>query len=51
MSVVLQRVFQLKENENSAENFKDVPNGHWAKGYVKALVDNKISKGDGEGNF
>ena len=21
------------------------------KGYVKALVDNKISKGDGEGNF
>lgn len=44
MSVVLQRVFQLKENENSAENFKDVPNGHWAKGYVKALVDNKISK-------
>ncbi|KAA0820940.1 NEAT domain-containing leucine-rich repeat protein [Bacillus sp. AY2-1] len=51
MSVVLQRVFQLKENENSAENFKDIPNGHWAKGYVKALVDNKISKGDGEGNF
>ncbi|MDR4149181.1 NEAT domain-containing leucine-rich repeat protein [Bacillus thuringiensis] len=51
MSVVLQRVFQLKENENSTENFKDIPNGHWAKGYVKALVDNKISKGDGEGNF
>ncbi|WP_100619534.1 NEAT domain-containing leucine-rich repeat protein [Bacillus cereus] len=51
MSVVLQRVFQLKENENSAENFKDIPNDHWAKGYVKALVDNKISKGDGEGNF
>ena len=51
MSVVLQRVFQLKENENSAENFKDIPNGHWAKGYVKALVDNKISKGDGKGIF
>ncbi|MEI5913475.1 NEAT domain-containing leucine-rich repeat protein [Bacillus albus] len=51
MSVVLQKVFQLKENENRAENFKDIPNGHWAKGYVKALVDNKISKGDGEGNF
>lgn len=51
MSVVLQRVFQLKENENSVESFKDVPSGHWAEGYVKALVDNKVSKGDGKGNF
>ncbi|MEH6934807.1 NEAT domain-containing leucine-rich repeat protein [Bacillus sp. JJ783] len=51
MSVVLQRVFQLKENENSVESFKDVPSGHWAEGYVKALVDNKVSKGDGKGDF
>ncbi|MED1268853.1 NEAT domain-containing leucine-rich repeat protein [Bacillus mycoides] len=51
MSVVLQRTFQLKENENSVESFKDVPSGHWAEGYVKALVDNKVSKGDGKGNF
>ncbi|MES5925748.1 NEAT domain-containing leucine-rich repeat protein [Bacillus cereus group sp. MG9] len=51
MAVVLQRVFQLKENENSVESFKDVPSGHWAEGYVKALVDNKVSKGDGKGNF
>ncbi|QWG85675.1 NEAT domain-containing leucine-rich repeat protein [Bacillus mycoides] len=51
MAVVLQRVFQLKENENSVECFKDVPSGHWAEGYVKALVDNKVSKGDGKGNF
>lgn len=51
MSVVLQRTFQLKENENSVESFKDVPSGHWAEGYVKALVDNKVSKGDGKGDF
>ncbi|MEK4911699.1 NEAT domain-containing leucine-rich repeat protein [Bacillus sp. FSL E2-8887] len=51
MAVVLQRVFQLKENENNVESFKDVPSGHWAEGYVKALVDNKVSKGDGKGNF
>ncbi|PGO34082.1 NEAT domain-containing leucine-rich repeat protein [Bacillus cereus] len=51
MSVVLQRVFQLKENEKSVESFKDVPKGHWAEGYVKALVDNNVSKGDGTGNF
>ncbi|PEC22374.1 NEAT domain-containing leucine-rich repeat protein [Bacillus cereus] len=51
MSVVLQKVFQLKENENSVESFKDVPKGHWAEGYVKALADNNISKGDGKGNF
>ncbi|MET7017181.1 NEAT domain-containing leucine-rich repeat protein [Bacillus mycoides] len=51
MAVVLQRVFQLKENENSVESFKDVPSGHWAEGYVKALVDNKVSKGGGKGNF
>ncbi|MBE7102914.1 NEAT domain-containing leucine-rich repeat protein [Bacillus cereus] len=51
MSVVLQKVFQLKENENNLENFTDVPTGHWAEGYVKALVDNNISKGDGNGNF
>ncbi|MEK5122350.1 NEAT domain-containing leucine-rich repeat protein [Bacillus sp. FSL R9-9492] len=51
MAVVLQRVFQLKENENSVDSFKDVPSGHWAEGYVKALVDNKVSKGDGKGNF
>ncbi|EJV88306.1 NEAT domain-containing leucine-rich repeat protein [Bacillus cereus] len=49
MSVVLQKVFQL--NENNLENFTDVPTGHWAEGYVKALVDNNISKGDGNGNF
>ncbi|CAH2464869.1 MULTISPECIES: NEAT domain-containing leucine-rich repeat protein [Bacillus cereus group] len=51
MSVVLQKVFQLKENENSVESFKDVPKGHWAEGYVKALADNNISKGDGKGDF
>ncbi|WP_142339980.1 NEAT domain-containing leucine-rich repeat protein [Bacillus cereus] len=51
MSVVLQKVFQLKENKNSVESFKDVPTGHWAEGYVKALADNDISKGDGKGNF
>ncbi|MFD6506862.1 MULTISPECIES: NEAT domain-containing leucine-rich repeat protein [unclassified Bacillus (in: firmicutes)] len=51
MSVVLQRVFQLKENKNSVESFKDVPSGHWAEGYVKALVDNKVSKGNGKGDF
>ncbi|MEK7017553.1 NEAT domain-containing leucine-rich repeat protein [Bacillus sp. FSL R9-9410] len=51
MSVVLQKLFQLKENENNLENFTDVPTGHWAKGYVKVLVDNNISKGDGNGNF
>ncbi|EJQ53589.1 hypothetical protein IEQ_01087 [Bacillus cereus BAG6X1-2] len=51
MSVVLQKVFQLKENENNVGNFTDVPTGHWAEGYVKALVDNNISKGDGNGNF
>ncbi|PQZ59748.1 NEAT domain-containing leucine-rich repeat protein [Bacillus sp. MYb209] len=51
MSVVLQKVFQLNENENDLENFTDVPTGHWAEGYVKALVDNNISKGDGNGNF
>ncbi|MES5895201.1 MULTISPECIES: NEAT domain-containing leucine-rich repeat protein [Bacillus cereus group] len=51
MSVVLQKVFQLKENKNNVGNFTDVPTGHWAEGYVKALVDNNISKGDGNGNF
>lgn len=51
MSVVLQKVFQLKANENSVESFKDVPKGHWAEGYVKALADNNISKGDGKGDF
>ncbi|MFF1991068.1 NEAT domain-containing leucine-rich repeat protein [Bacillus mycoides] len=51
MSVVLQKVFQLNENKNNSENFTDVPTGHWAEGYVKALVDNNISKGDGNGNF
>ncbi|OJE49201.1 internalin [Bacillus proteolyticus] len=51
MSVVLQKVFQLKANESNLENFKDVPTGHWAEGYVKALEDNNISKGDGNGNF
>ncbi|EJR37168.1 NEAT domain-containing leucine-rich repeat protein [Bacillus mycoides] len=51
MSVVLQKVFQLNETENNLENFTDVPIGHWAEGYVKALVDNNISKGDGNGNF
>lgn len=51
MSVVLQKVFQLKENKNSVESFKDVPTGHWAEGYVKALADNDISKSDGKGNF
>ncbi|WP_002149635.1 NEAT domain-containing leucine-rich repeat protein [Bacillus cereus] len=51
MSVILQRVFQLKGNENSVESFKDVPSGHWAEGHVKALADNNISKGDGNGNF
>ncbi|TCJ83488.1 UNVERIFIED_ORG: internalin A [Bacillus cereus] len=51
MSVVLQKVFQLKGNEKSIESFIDVPTGHWAEGYVKALADNNISKGDGKGNF
>ncbi|MGH0540330.1 NEAT domain-containing leucine-rich repeat protein [Bacillus cereus] len=51
MSVVLQKVFQLKEIEKSVVSFKDVPKGHWAEGYVKALADNNISKGDGKGNF
>lgn len=51
MSVVLQKVFQLKGNEKSVESFTDVPKGHWAEGYVKALADNNISKGDGKGNF
>lgn len=51
MSVVLQKVFQLKENGNTVGSFKDVPKGHWAEGYVKALADNNISKGDGKGNF
>ena len=51
MSVVLQKVFKLKENGNIVESFKDVPKGHWAEGYVKALADNNISKGDGKGNF
>ncbi|QWU44194.1 NEAT domain-containing leucine-rich repeat protein [Bacillus sp. NP247] len=51
MSVVLQKVFQLKEDGNNQVNFKDVPSGHWAEGYVKALADNNISKGDGKGNF
>ncbi len=51
MSVVLQKVFQLKGNEKSVESFTDVPKGHWAEGYVKALADNNISKGDGNGNF
>ncbi|WP_242241509.1 NEAT domain-containing leucine-rich repeat protein [Bacillus cereus group sp. BfR-BA-01309] len=51
MSVVLQKVFQLKGNEKSVESFIDVPTGHWAEGYVKALADNNISKGDRKGNF
>jgi len=51
MSVVLHKVFQLKEDGNNKESFKDVPTGHWAEGYVKALADNHISKGDGNGNF
>ncbi|WP_414835418.1 NEAT domain-containing leucine-rich repeat protein [Bacillus sp. Ba 3] len=51
MSVVLQKVFQLKGNEKSVESFTDVSKGHWAEGYVKALADNNISKGDGNGNF
>ncbi|WP_439022838.1 NEAT domain-containing leucine-rich repeat protein [Bacillus thuringiensis] len=51
MSVVLQKVFQLKGNGNTVESFKDVPKDHWAEGYVKALADNNISKGDGKGNF
>ncbi|HIE6628515.1 NEAT domain-containing leucine-rich repeat protein [Bacillus luti] len=51
MSVVLQKVFQLKENGNTVGSFKDVPKGHWAEEYVKALADNNISKGDGKGNF
>ncbi|PFM92195.1 NEAT domain-containing leucine-rich repeat protein [Bacillus cereus] len=51
MSVVLQKVFQLKETEKSVVSFTDVPKGHWAEGYVKALADNNISKGDGKGNF
>ncbi|MDM5432421.1 NEAT domain-containing leucine-rich repeat protein [Bacillus hominis] len=51
MSVVLHKVFQLKEDENNQVNFKDVPTGHWAGGYVKALADNNISKGDGKGNY
>lgn len=51
MSVVLQKVFQLKGNEKSVERLTDVPKGHWAEGYVKALADNNISKGDGKGNF
>ncbi|SME05587.1 Internalin-A precursor [Bacillus mobilis] len=51
MSVVLHKVFQLKEAGNNKGNFTDVPTGHWAEGYVKALADNNISKGDGKGNF
>ncbi|PGS24549.1 NEAT domain-containing leucine-rich repeat protein [Bacillus cereus] len=51
MSVVLQKVFQLMGNEKSVVSFTDVPKGHWAEGYVKALADNNISKGDGNGNF
>ncbi len=51
MSVVLYKVFQLKEDENNKVNFNDVPTGHWAEEYVKALADNSISKGDGKGNF
>lgn len=51
LSVVLQKVFQLKEAGNNKVNYKDVPTGHWAEGYVKALADNNISKGDGKGNF
>ncbi|MGR5916445.1 NEAT domain-containing leucine-rich repeat protein [Bacillus pacificus] len=51
MSVVLYKVFQLKEDENNKVNFNDVPTGHWAEEYVKALADNNISKGDGKGNF
>ena len=51
MSVVLYKVFQLKEDGNNKVNFKDVPTGHWAEGYVKALADSNISKGDGKGNF
>lgn len=51
MSVVLYKAFQLKEDGNNKESFKDVPTGHWAEGYVKALADHNISKGDGNGKF
>lgn len=56
---VIQNMVESKENNTSKEDekieavveFKDVPIGHWAEGYVKALADNNISKGDGKGNF
>ncbi|OTX98127.1 hypothetical protein BK730_00270 [Bacillus wiedmannii] len=47
---VIQKVVNEKVAEEVIE-FKDVPKGHWAEGYVKALADNNISKGDGKGNF
>lgn len=51
INVQNQKVFQLKEADNNKVNDKDVPTGRWAEGYVKALADNNISKGDGKGNF
>ncbi|MEH7025462.1 leucine-rich repeat domain-containing protein [Bacillus wiedmannii] len=47
---VIQKVVNEKVAEEVIE-FKDVPKGHWSEGYVKALADNNISKGDGKGNF
>ncbi|MFK4411871.1 internalin A [Bacillus sp. RC251] len=47
---VIQKVVNEKVAEEVIE-FKDVPKDHWAEGYVKALADNNISKGDGKGNF
>ncbi|GIX59103.1 S-layer protein [Bacillus paranthracis] len=49
MAVVLQKAFQLQSKGQN--NFKDVPQDHWAYKFVNTLRSNRISYGDEAGNY
>lgn len=49
MAVILQRAFHLEFKGQN--NFKDVPQDHWAYTFVNTLRSNRISYGDEAGNY
>lgn len=49
MAVVLQKHFNY--NQKDKNNFKDVPQDHWAYKFVNTLRSNRISYGDEAGNY
>ncbi|PEX40000.1 S-layer protein [Bacillus cereus] len=49
MAVILQKAFRLEVKENMP--FNDIPRGHWATDYIRALYSNGITSGVGQNQY